>query len=303
MPDPLVYLLALAAACGSSALVVLALCYPRRPASDARATAAGVIGFGVGLALGFYLLRLWPAWPPTTGLARLLIVVLPAAVGVELLAGIARVPTWLAWLLRSALALSTGRVLLHGSIYLGGRHSPWTAWQASLALLLAGGLLLAVWLLIAWLHARSPAASTPLALAQTYLAAGLCVMLAGYVSGGEAALPFAAALVGAAVASAWLPRAVLSGTIGIGVVGLFSLLFVGRFFGGISTAQAVTIFLAPLLCWATELPRLRRRPLWLWAALRLVLVAAPLIVVLILAKRDFDRGTAALLSASQSPRW
>lgn len=299
MPDPRLYVIALAAACGSSALVVLARGCLRRPASDARTSAAEVLAVGVGLAVGFYLLRLWPAWPPTTALGRMVAVVLPAVIGVELLAVTPRVPMWLAWLSRSTLALATGRVLLHGSVYLNGRHSPWTAWQASLALLAAGGLLLGVWSLIAWLQARSPSAGTPLALAQTHLAAGLCVMLAGYVSGGEAALPFAAALAGATAALARCPPVALRGAIGIGVVGLFSLLFIGRFFGGLSATQALTIFLAPLLCWATELPRLRPQSSWLAAVLRLVLVAAPLLAVLVLAKRDFDRGSAALLSAGR----
>ena len=60
-------------------------------------------------------------------------------------------------------------------------------------------------------------------------------MLAGYVTGGAASLPPAAALLAAAVAArrnSHHPAA--QGIIGIGVVGLFGLLFIGRFFGGLS---------------------------------------------------------------------
>lgn len=302
MPDPRLYVMALAAGCGVSALVVWAIGYSRGPVSDARANAAGVLGVGFGLAAGFHLLRLWPAWPPATGLGRFLTVVLPAVIAIELLATFARVPRWLAWLSRSLLALATVWVLLHGSIYLGSRHSPWTIWQAGFALPLAGAMLLTEWALLAWLHVRSTAiAATPLAIAEACLAAGLCVMLRGYVSGGEGALPVASALAGAALASARRPRAALRGTIGIGVVGLFGLLFIGRFFGGLSTAEALTIFLAPLACWATEIPRLRSRRPWIITPIRLALVAVPLAAVLVLAKRDFDRRTVPLLTAAESP--
>lgn len=301
MPDPRLYVMALAAGSGVSALVVWAIGYSRGAASEARANAAGVLGVGFGLAAGIHLLRLWPAWPPATGLGRLVTIVLPAVIAIELLATFARVPRWLAWLSRSLLALATVWVLLHGSIYLGGRHSPWTVWQAGFTLPLAGALLFADWALVAWLHARSPAIATPLAIAEACLAAGLCVMLRGYVSGGEAALPVAAALAGAALASARRPRAALREAIGVGVVGLFGLLFIGRFFGGLSTAEALTVFLAPLACWATEIPGLRCRRPWLLASIQLALVAVPLAAVLFLAKRDFDRHTAPLLTAAESP--
>jgi hypothetical protein len=76
------------------------------------------------------------------------------------------------------------------------------------------------------------------------------------------------------------------------------LLFIGRFFGGLTTTRALTLFLAPLLCWATELAFLRGRKPWQVSALRLALVAIPLAVVLAVAKRDFDRDMAPLLGAA-----
>jgi hypothetical protein len=321
MPDPLLYLQAVSVAGASTALVLVFVAFITRsaraasgaditrsvmatresrppPANTSSVNATGVLGAGLGLAVGFRLLSLPLAWPPTNALGRLLTVVLPAAICIELLASRERCPRWLSWSFRGGLAWAIARVLLHGSVYLTGGQFAWTGWQAGLAFALSGALLLAEWALLAMLYARSPGVSLPLALAQACLAAGLCVMLAGYVAGGEAALPLAATLIGAAIAAIRLPGGAPPGTIGIGVVGFFGLLFIGRFFGGLSTTQAVTIFLAPLLCWVTEIGCLRGRPRWLVGSLRLAVVAVPLIVVLVLAKRDFDRDTAPLISAT-----
>jgi predicted MFS family arabinose efflux permease len=88
--------------------------------------------------------------------------------------------------------------------------------------------------------------------------------------------------------------------LGVGVVGLVSLLLIGRFFGRLSTVSALVLLVAPLACWATEIPLLRTRKKWIVELVRLVLVAIPLIVVLILAKQEFDREMAPLLTSSQS---
>jgi predicted PurR-regulated permease PerM len=83
--------------------------------------------------------------------------------------------------------------------------------------------------------------------------------------------------------------------VGVGVVGLFGLLFVGHFFGRLSTGYGLAMLLSPLLCWVTEMPPLRHRKPWVVGSLRLVLIAIPLLVVLAAAKRDFDRDMAPLL--------
>jgi len=88
--------------------------------------------------------------------------------------------------------------------------------------------------------------------------------------------------------------------VGIGAVSLFGLLFIGRFFGRLSTGSALTMLLAPLLCWVTETPRLRCRKPWVVGSIRLMLVAIPLLVLLTLAKRDFDRDMLPLLGKVQA---
>ncbi len=87
-------------------------------------------------------------------------------------------------------------------------------------------------------------------------------------------------------------RTACPGAVGIGVISLFSILIVGRFFGELSTGRAVVVFLSPLLCWATELRVFRNRKPWHVAAVRLALVALPLAAVLFLAQRDFAKNSA-----------
>jgi hypothetical protein len=241
------------------------------------------------------------AWPPRNGLDRFLTLVIPAALAIELIAGIPGVPSWASWLLRLSLAAALPRILLHGSVYIGGPHREWSPGQASLVLAASGLLLAGVWALLSWLSHRSPGSSIPLALTLSTLCAGLTVMMAGYIKGGTAAWPLAAALLATAVFSLvvsnyWRIPAMfgLPVMIGVGVVGLFGLLFIGRFFGQLSTGRALAMLLAPLLCWATEWPRLRHQNPWLAGSLRLALVLIPLSVVLVLAKRDFDRDMAPL---------
>jgi hypothetical protein len=134
------------------------------------------------------------------------------------------------------------------------------------------------------------------------LCAGATIMMAGYVKGGATAFPLAITLVAATVsvrltASRSAPAEHLDTAVllGIGVVGLFGLLFIGRFFGEISSGCALAILLSPLLCWVTELPLLRNRKPWLVGTVRLIVVAIPLLIVLTEAKFDFDRDMAPLL--------
>jgi hypothetical protein len=241
------------------------------------------------------------------GLDRFLTIVLPVAMGVELIAGFRCVPCWVAWMLRASEAATIPRILLHGSVYLSGSGNVWNPWQASTALAVCGALLAGLWGLLAWLSRRSPGVSIPFAICLSAQCAGLTVMMEGYIKGGAAAFPLTATLVATTIAARRLTKR--SGAsvnfdapaiLGIGVVGLFGLLFIGRFFGRVSTGCALAMLLAPLLCWTTETPLLRHRKPWLVGTLRLVLVAIPLLVVLAVAKRDFDRDMAPLLGNVQA---
>ncbi len=302
MPDPLLYLQAIGAAIIVSTLCVSAMVGWRQSSSAAWLNSASIAGIGLGLALGGHVLGLRLAWPPVNGLDRLLMIVMPMALGMELIAGFECVPRWVAWLLRMSLVATIPRILLHGSVYLSGGNDHWPMWQSVVVMAVCAVLLAVVWGLLSALHERSAGDSIPLVLGLTILCAGLTVMMAGYIHGGGAAIPLAATIVATSIA-AWLiqkrsidpTHAHSKAIMGVGVVGLFGVLFIGSFFGRISNGCALAMLLAPLLCWVTELPFLRHRNPWLLGSIRLIIVSTALAFVLFAAKRDFDRDMAPLL--------
>jgi hypothetical protein len=297
MHDPLLYVAALGTAAVASAVLVLSIGWLWKPGTTGPLQSAAVVGIAGGLGAGYYVLRLHVAWPPLNGLDRFLTIVLPAALCIELVATISRVPRCLVWLVRSALATTIGRILVHNSVYVCGAEPQWSPLQAIVVLLTCSALVVAVWGLLVWLSIRSPAGvSIPIALALTIQSTGISIMLAGYLQGGAVAFLFSAATVGTVAALCLLTsHPDVRGSIGICVIGLGGLLIIGRFFGGLSTEVALILMLAPLLCWGTELPHLRCRPAWVVGSLRLLLVAIPLVALLLQAKRKFDRDTAPLL--------
>lgn len=295
MPDPALYLQAMIVSALASALVALVLgrfCFRSGPAANLN----GVVGLCVGLVVGYGTLRTQFVWPPMKGLDRLLEIVLPLSAAIELIATRQRSPRWLVWTLRMILAAAAPRILLHDSVYLGGPASPWTASQTWRLLIISAAVLASEWYLLAVLVQRRAGTSLLLSMAAATQCGGVAVMLAGYVTGGAASIPLAAAVVGLAIAnsiSRW--NTGLSGVLSVSVVGQFGVLFVGAFFGALTTQRTLILFCAPLLCWISELPWLRQRPVWQVVAFRLIVVAIPLLAVLILAKRDFDQKTLPLL--------
>jgi hypothetical protein len=296
MPEPLLYLQAMAAAAGASALVAIVLSW-----WSSSVKLPLVLAIVVGAIAGYWWLRYQPRYPPVSALDRFLVIVLPAVTLIEALACWKRLPSRVATALRLALALVVGRILLHDSVYLIGTNPTWTTTEAIGVLVLCAVMLAGTWLWLGRLAARSTGISLSLALVLSLLCAGIPIALAGSIKVGGAAVPLAAALAGAALVMR--PYKNHEALVGIGVVSLFSVLFIGRFFGGLSTVSALTIFLAPLLCWASELPYVRARSPAFRGGLRIVLVAVPLIVVLVLAKQAFDRDFKPLLTSLQiAPR-
>ena len=95
-------------------------------------------------------------------------------------------------------------------MYLGdvgsGNADAWTLAQT--IAILGGGFagLITVWSLLCRLSERSAAGSITLSLAMAILCTGLATMMAGYIKGGAAAIPLAAALVGITLASPLLAK-------------------------------------------------------------------------------------------------
>ncbi|PHS06123.1 MAG: hypothetical protein COA78_14630 [Blastopirellula sp.] len=306
MPDQNLYLKAIEATAIISTICVLLIAALQRFGSKKYLSIGYVIAISCGLAVGYYMLSLQLAWPPRNALERFLTLVLPAVLVIELVAGFHRLPNWSVWLFRVTLALILPRILLHDSVFLMGSEYGWLLWQIYLVQLVCGVLLIGLWALLSKLTERSPGVSISLAIQMSTLCAGLTVMMALYIEGGEAALPLVAALLATTIVGSLLFKRSdesedngMPVIIGVGVIGLFSILFIGRFFGELTTESALVILLAPLLCWVTEIPPLRNQKPWFVGTIRLFFVAIPLLVVLFLAKRDFDQNVAPLIVDAQ----
>jgi hypothetical protein len=288
MPDPVLLGKAFAAAAAVAMLVVLlANRSGRAGVASAGATAAVVAAAFVGL----WVLGLLPHWPPHDAIDRLLVVVLPAAAGTEILAVLSPRAAWLG---RCAVALGATPVLLLGSTYVTDLSGPgsraWSqseTWTVFVALAIV---LLAVWAALNRLAVRTGGRGTLLCVGGAALGSAAVVMMSGYATGGQFGVPLAAALLGIAFGS--LVRRAAPGNdaaVGVGVVALFGLLLVARLFAELTTFDAILLFAAPLLTWLPELLPARRgvRPL-----LRLVLAAVPVVVAVILAHEKFVAGSA-----------
>ncbi len=297
MPDPVLYLQAMGFAAFASAMLIFIVVGAVHPVTLKWMNVASVLAIGLGLVVGYGLLAFRLNWPPANGLDRLLLVIVPATLVLELIVSCWSEPRRIAWLMRFFLAAAIPRILLPGSVHLDGFHGEARLLLKPVAELIACSVLLAgTWRMLSWLSERSGGCSIPLALALTIQCTGLTIMMAGYIKGGAATFPLTATLVATTLAASLaVKRSSITATIGIGMVELFGILFIGRFFGRISTGFALTMLVTPLLCWVSEFPTLRHRKPWLVGAVRLLLVAIPLIAALVLAKLDFDRAMTPLL--------
>jgi hypothetical protein len=295
MPEPVLILTAMGIAVAASALIFVICGWRWRRAAESPWLNAGwVLGVGFGLLLGCGALGIRPHWPPSEVIDRLLGLVLPAVLVVELLAVFPKVPRWLVWTLRLALVVGGARVLLQGTSYITDLAGPGTSeWSPSLAWVIFGGLAAleaAVWALLSLLDRRVPGPSVPVCLAVASAGAALTVMFSGSASGGQVGLPLAAAIVGSATAMLVLTRSSRgSGPLGVPIIGLFSLLVMGRFFGELTSAYALLLFCAPLLGWLPELPYVSRLPSWARGLASVLLVGALVSALVVLAQRKFDR--------------
>jgi hypothetical protein len=295
--DYAVFLLVAASTSALVAAVVLSLfALPWQAPRPGRVAVGWVIGVASAFLVGVRLLpdfRLH--WPPSEVLDRFLLVLLPVAVLVELLAAALGSRWWLIWPLRLIVAAGAARILLHDSAYLTNpRAIDWSPEQVQAALVVLPMLLAATWIGLATLTRAAPGSSVPFALAMTCGCAGMTIMLSSYLTGGPLGLVLAGALVGATMIALFLPLPRdIAPALGIGIVGLFALLVAGHYFAALTAVHALTILLAPLLCWLPELPYLRKLgPRWR-GLLRIVLVAIPLTVVVVQAQAKFIEDSAA----------
>lgn len=291
MPDAVLIGKASVAAALVAAALVLVCGWPWKAPHPARVSAGGAAGVGLGLAIGAWLLGVVPHFPPREDQDRLLLILLPAVILVEMVAAVFGRAAWLAWSLRLIVAAAAARILLHDSIYLADKAGPGTReWSPQLSALILSSLALvlaAAWALIDRLARHAAGRAAPLTLAGVCAGAAVTVMLSGYATGGQLGLPLAGGLAGAAAASFVLKDPDLRGVIGVGLVGLFALLVVGLCFGELTALNAALLLAAPQLGWLVELPRLRQFGPRVRAGAGVALAAVPVAVVLVLAAQRF----------------
>ena len=297
MPDPFVILEAMIAAALTAAAVLLLCGWPWRKPHPARASAGSVLAVCLGFFAGCCLLGVRPSFSLREDQDRLLLVLFPAILVVELVALLPGRIQQLKWPLRLVVAAGAAPVLLHDSTYLADLAGPgsreWTPMQTGLILTSLAAVLLCVWASLVALARQTHSRSVPLAVSAASAGAALTVMLSGYASGGQIGLPLAAALVGALAASVALSGPFdAAGLLGPGVVGLFALLVIGRFFGELSMLNAGLLFLRAV---ARFLARIAWRPpdrAALRDSLRVVLAVAPVVAALVLAQQAFRQESA-----------
>jgi hypothetical protein len=292
MLDPIPILRAMAVAAVIAATALLLTAWPWRSPHPVRASLGALVGIGIGFFVGCWLLGVHPHWPPREDQDRLLLLLFPIVFAVELLALFLGRMRWLAWPARLLIATGAARLLLHDSSYVTDLSGPGTQeWTATRAWFILGGLavmLAGVWLALVVLARRTSGRTLSLTLALAASGTAITVMLSGYASGGQLGLPLGAALMGSVLASLLLRASVdATGIVGVGVVGLFTLAVIGRFFGELTTLNAALLFLAPLLGWLSELPYVCRVGPRLRSVCGLVLAALPVIVALVLAQQKF----------------
>jgi hypothetical protein len=255
-------------------------------------------GVGLGMLVGAWVLGLTPRVPPREALDRVLIILVPAAVLAEMVA--AGGVRWAGWASRMAVAALAAPVLVHGSSYVTDLSGPGSReWTTGLTALMFIALAIALFLVWTGLTAlasragRSAAGTVAIAAGGT----GVAVMLSGYATGGQLGLPLAAAVGVFVFVGGWARP----GAVGVAVVGLFSLLIIGRLFAGLTTLNALVLFTAPLLAWVPELPWIRLLGPRARGGLRVALTAIPVFVTLWLTQQKFAADSKGPASGSGEP--
>jgi hypothetical protein len=306
MPDPFQYMIALVAAFAVSFLAIFSSHLTMRATIPSLARFVFMVGLVLGLLTGYRILGFELRWPPVNALDRFLMIVLPAAMIVEFVGAVPvpndrqsfrfRLSGFCAAAVRFAFIVSVGRVLWHDSVYLSSVESNTNDWPPFVAfwVLLSGAALLYVALRSSMTLAfRGISASLTAGLVMSLLVTGMVTMLAGYIKGGAAAMPLVGGICGAALALWMTGKKTGPATshgqflIGISVTALFSLLWIGRFFGQLTTFDVLMIFLSPHCCWLSEFWPCRDYHSNHRMAIRMAAVALILLVVLFFKWQQF----------------
>lgn len=262
MPNPLQMLLAsgVAGLVASVIVLVSAILVPRAVATWTRA--GWNFGIGAGFLVGCSLLGRGPRGSFAEDVDRLLVIVMPTAVLVESVVSHPRFPGALAWLTRMFVAGSVAPLLLQGTVYLSDVGGPgtreWSVIQATFILVTLPIAIVAGWWTLSRIHGKPLGRLVEFLVLSTCVSAGIAVMLSGYLTGGQIALPLAGAFAGALFVSAFRFGSAADRPLGVVVVGLASVLLLGCCFGTLPLPVALLLYFAPLAAALTGLPSIRR---------------------------------------------
>ena len=226
----------------------------------------------------------------------MLLVLIPAAVLAEVAA--AAGPKWAGWASRVVVAAVAAPVLVHGSSYVTDLSGPGSReWTPGLTTAIFASLTMVLFLVWSGLTRQVGLAICVRAMAVAAAGAAVAIMLSGYATGGQLGLPLAAA----SGAFAFVRARNQAGAIGVAVVGLFSLLAIGKLFAGLTTQNALVLLMAPLLAWGPDLPRVRQLGPRTRGGLRVALTAIPVIVTLWLTQQKFAADSTGPAAGSGEP--
>jgi hypothetical protein len=292
MPDYVLLVQGFLLAAIVAGLALLAIARPGLP-PPWRTAAGWIAGLGGGIYSGCGLLGEWPRWPPLEDRDRFLVILLPLALAVEFAAMLLPTRRWIAWMLRIAVAMAAAPILLYNSSYLADLSGPgsaeWNRAETALMVVLSATMLAGVWGLLTVLQARTSDRALALVLVFTALASGATVMLCGYFRGGQLALPIAGAIAGVTLASYALPKQPMGNPcLGVSMIGIFTVTFIGRFYGSLPTSAAISLMLTPLLLWTAEIPGLRKLPPVARSAIGITAVLIALVLIVTWAQIRFN---------------
>lgn len=267
--------IALAAAAATGLLVE----QPWRPASPARSkaawTAAAFAGFWLAGVVHLLAKQVSP-WHPSESSQYLLMYVAPLAAAVQLVAGLPRLPRWLALALRVLLVVATPPLLLLSVI-----ENRWTAgesvaWCAGLSAAMGAG-----WLALANVVRGDGLGRGPwLAMGIATGFAGATLMASGSVTLGQFGLALGLAMFGAWLGSAGFRVPLLtSAGLGVAWILLASLLIQGCLLANLGLTRSIALALLPLVGGFARLPELQRKGRW-WPAAACLVVAMAIAAVI-----------------------
>lgn len=245
----------------------------------------------LGACAGLWLADIIPHLLPTSGLDRLLAIVIPATIVSQLFVTRRLPAVSLASLSIGGLCIT--RVLLHGSIHLNEN-----ALRASIVILVPTALFVVVSVATLELWDRTASRAVPISTIGAVLVAAALVLLGGYLRGACAVFICSAAIGGAGIGCVMEPpvRDRVRPLLVLALVLLYSTLVIGYFFGNIDASHAISTLAALLVAWLPNCCVKPDRAANVITISRIGLVLVALAVVLWSAKRRFDREMAPHLS-------